>query len=216
MSHTLSEADSMALLVRHGIPSAPGQVVLTAAAAGAAAEAIGFPVVAKLCGDSIAHKTERGLVRLGLTDADAVRIAAGELLTSATEADGEVGLLVAPMIRGSRELIAGLNRDPQFGMTVMVGVGGVLAEAVADVSIRLVPIDRADAAQMLDDLSTQAVLGAFRGEPELDRSAMIDLLMGLSEAAGAHPELMAADLNPVIISDGHPIAVDALVEIESS
>jgi len=204
----------MALLVRHAIPSASGRVVSTATAAAAAAEALGFPVVVKLSGQSIAHKTERGLVRLGLTDADAVRAASGELLALATEADGDVGLLVAPMIRGSRELIAGLNRDPQFGMTVMVGVGGVLAEAVADVSIRLVPIDRADAAEMLDDLATQAILGAFRGDPALDRSAMIDLLMGLSEAAMAHPELVAADLNPVIISDGHPIAVDALVEVE--
>lgn len=216
MSHTLSEADSMALLVPHGIPSSSGQVATTASGAGAVAEAIGFPVVVKLCGDSIAHKTERGLVRLDLADADAVRLAAAELLALASEADGDVGLLVAPMIRGSRELIAGLSRDQQFGMTVMVGVGGVLAEAVADVSIRLVPIDREDAAQMLDDLSTQAILGSFRGEPELDRGAMIDLLIGLSNAAEAHPELLAADLNPVIISDGHPVAVDALVEVESS
>src|SRR5690606_7736313 len=101
--------------------------------AAAAAEAIGFPVVVKLNGDHIAHKTERGLVRLGLHDADAVRAAGSELLALATPDDGEVTLLVAPMIRGNRELIAGLATDPQFGLTVMLGVGGILAEAIADV-----------------------------------------------------------------------------------
>ena len=95
--------------------------------------------MAKLNGDAIAHKTERGLVRLGLADAAAVRQAAGELLAAATPDDGDVAVLVAPMIRGNRELIAGVLRDPQFGPTVMLGVGGILAEAVADVVFRPAP-----------------------------------------------------------------------------
>ena len=106
-------------------------------------DAIGYPVVVKLCGDAIAHKTERGLVRLGLARrATRCAAAAAELLAAATPDDGEVELLVAPMVKGNRELIAGLDRDPQFGVTVMLGVGGVLAEAVADVAFRLVPLDR--------------------------------------------------------------------------
>jgi len=104
-------------------------VVADASAAAEAADALGYPVVAKLCGDAIAHKTERGLVRLRLTDGDAVRDAARELLAAARPEDGDVGVLVAPMVAGNRELIAGLHHDPQFGMTVMLGVGGVLAEA---------------------------------------------------------------------------------------
>ncbi len=170
-------------------------------------------MVVKLCGDQIAHKTERGLVRLGLGDAEAVRRAGTELLAAATPEDGTVGLLVAPMVKGNRELIAGLADDPQFGMTVMVGVGGILAEAVADVSIRLVPIDRADAREMIDDLATQSLLGPFRGEPAVDRQRLADVLLGLSRAAEATPALRSADLNPLIIVDGAPIAVDALVEV---
>jgi len=216
MSHTLSESASKELLARHGLPIAAEEVVADPAAAVEAACRIGFPVVAKLCGDSIAHKTERGLVRLGLADSGAVSAAAAELLAAATDADGDVSVLIAPMVRGNRELIAGLNRDPQFGMTVMVGVGGILAEAVADVSVRLVPIDRHDAAQMLDDLSTQSLLGEFRGEPALDRDAMADVLVGLSDAATAHPEIVSADLNPLIICEGRPVAVDALVEVDPS
>ncbi len=210
---TLSEADSKQLLAAHGVPFAPERVVATAADAVAAAEELGLPVVVKLNGDAIAHKTERGLVRLGLATAGAVEAAAAELLAAATPDDGEVGLLVAPMLKGNRELIAGLARDPQFGMTVMVGVGGILAEAVADVAVRPVPISPIDAAEMIDSLATQALLGAFRGEPAVDRDALAAVLLGLSAASEADPRIASADLNPLIVVDGAPIAVDALVEL---
>lgn len=210
---TLSEADSKALLASHGVRFPPERKVTTADAAVAAADEVGLPVVVKLGGDGIAHKTERGLVRLDLADADAVRLAATELLGAARPEDGEVHLLVAPMLRGNRELIAGLHRDEQFGMTVMLGVGGILAEAVADVAFRLVPITPTDADEMIDDLATQALLGAFRGEPAVDRQALAGVLLGLSAAAEADPDIVSADLNPLIVVDGAPVAVDALVEV---
>jgi succinyl-CoA synthetase beta subunit len=212
---TLSEAASKELLGGYGVPFAAERIVATADAAATAADELGYPVVAKLNGDAIAHKTERGLVRLNLRDADAVREAAAALLAAATPDDGEVTVLVAPMLRGTRELIAGLSEDPQFGMTVMLGVGGILAEAVADVSIRLVPIERVDAEDMIDDLATQSLLGPFRGEPEVDRGALVDVLVGLSRAATAEGRIRSADLNPLIVVDGRPIAVDALVEVRS-
>ena len=212
-THTLSEAESKALLAAHGVPMPAEQVVADPDSAATAAGAMGFPVVAKLCGDGIAHKTERGLVRLGLNDADAVRAAATDLLAAATPDDGEVGVLVAPMLRGNRELIAGLADDPQFGMTVVLGIGGIFTEALADVAIRLVPIERVDAEEMIDELRTQALLGAFRGEPPVDRERLADVLLGLSRAAIATPELVSADVNPLIVVDGVPIAVDALVEV---
>jgi acetyl-CoA synthetase (ADP-forming) len=214
-TRTLSEHDSKELLGRYGVPLVDERIVATPAAAAEAAAELGFPVVAKLCGDRIAHKTERGLVRLGLRDGEAVEAAASELLAAATPDDGEVAVLVAPMVSGTRELIAGLSDDPQFGMTVMVGVGGVLAEAIADVSIRLVPIERVDAEEMVDDLATQALLGPFRGEPAVDRERLVDVLVGLSDAAAANPQVVSADLNPLIVVDGSPVAVDALVEVKA-
>lgn len=216
MSRTLSEADSKALLAGHGVPVPDERVVATAAEAAVAAAEIGFPVVAKLCGDAIAHKTERGLVRLRLGDAAAVEEAAADLLSRATPADGDVGVLVAPMVQGNRELIAGLHSDPQFGMTVMVGVGGILAEAVQDVSFRLVPLSRTDAHDMLDDLETSALLGAFRGEAPVQRDKVVDVLVGLAAVAEADPGVVSVDLNPLIITAaGVPVAVDALVEVAS-
>jgi acetyl-CoA synthetase (ADP-forming) len=212
---TFSEADSKRVLARAGVPMLDERVVSSAADAAAAADELGYPVVAKLCGDAIAHKTERGLVRLRLTDADAVRDAATELLAAARPEDGDVGVLVAPMVAGNRELIAGLHHDPQFGMTVMLGVGGILAEAVQDVSFRLVPIDRVDAEEMIDDLVTQKLLGAFRGEAAVDRDALISVLLGLSSAATSDSSLVSADVNPLIVTaEGRPVAVDALVEVK--
>lgn len=185
----------------------------TPAEAADAASAIGFPVVVKLCGASISHKTERGLVRLGLSDADAVRRAGAELLDAATPDDGEVALLVGPMVRGNRELIAGLHHDEHLGPAVMLGVGGVLAEAVADVAFRLVPLDSVDAEDMIDDLATQALLGPFRGEPAVDRAELVRVLLGLSSLAEERPDVRSVDINPLIVAEGHPVAVDALVEL---
>jgi acetate---CoA ligase (ADP-forming) subunit beta len=214
-TRTLSEAASKELLAPFGLPLLDERVVTDPAAAAAAATEMGFPVVAKLCGDAIAHKTERGLVRLGLSDPGAVEAAAGELLAAARPDDGDVAVLVAPMVHATRELIAGVSVDPQFGPTVMVGVGGVLAEAVGDVAIRLVPISATDAHEMVDDLATQALLGPFRGEPAVDREILVAVLLALSAVVEAHPEVRSVDLNPLMIVDGRPVAVDALVEVAS-
>jgi acetyl-CoA synthetase (ADP-forming) len=211
---TLSEDESKRRLAAVGVPVPDERVVGSPAEAVEAATAIGFPVVAKLCGDAIAHKTERGLVRLGLGDAAAVEAAATELLAAARPEDGDAGVLVAPMVRGARELIAGLHRDPQFGLTVMLGLGGVLAEAVGRVAFRMVPLGRVDAEELLDDLELPALLGPVRGEAPVDRTAVADLVLALAAYGAAEPAVASVDLNPVVITgDGRPLAVDALVEL---
>ena len=211
---TLSESESKRLLVEYGLPVPAEVVAVSSTAAADAADSMGYPVVAKLEGAAIAHKTERGLVRLGLPDRAAVERAAAELLAAATDDDGEVGVLVAPMIKGNRELIVGLLRDRQFGATVMLGVGGILAEAIADVVFRPAPLDRVTAEEMIDDLATQRLLGEFRGEAAVDRDAIADLLVGLGRLAVDRPDVSSVDVNPLIITaDGSPVAVDALVEV---
>ncbi len=211
---TLSEVASKRLLAGFGLPFADERDVASADDAVAAASAIGFPVVVKLCGDAITHKTERGLVRLRLGDERAVRDAAAELLDAALPSDGDVSLLVAPMVAGNRELIAGMLRDRQFGPTVMLGVGGILAEAVADVVFRPAPLDRPTAAEMIDDLVAQKLLGPFRGDAEVDRDRLVDLLVGLGRLAVERADVASVDVNPLIVGhDGRPVAVDALVEL---
>jgi len=212
---TLSEDESKRRLAAAGVPVPEEAVVADADAAVDAAERIGFPVVAKLCGDGIAHKTERGLVRLRLGDAAAVRTAATELLGAARPEDGDVAVLVAPMVSGARELIAGLHRDPTFGLTVMLGLGGVLAEAVGDVAFRLVPLSAEDAEELVDELPA-ALLGPVRGEAAVDREALAGLVRALAAYGAAEPALASADVNPVVVTpEGRPVAVDALVELSA-
>lgn len=218
VSITLSEAESRRVVAGYGVPVSPFVTGTSADEVLAAVDSnatVTYPVVAKLCGRAIAHKTERGLVRLGIADADALRAACVELLGKALPEDGRVEVLVSSMVDGNRELIAGLNADPQFGMTVMVGVGGILAEAIRDVSFRLAPITTVDAAEMLDDLTTQRLFDEFRGEPAADRGAIIAALVALARVGAEEPGLRSADLNPLILVDGKPVAVDALLEIDS-
>lgn len=214
---TLSEAESKQLLCAYGIPFALETQVNSVQEALDAAPSLGFPLVAKLCGEGIAHKTERGLVRLGLKDEAGLRLAVEDLLKASRPEDGDVSVLVAQQIQGDRELIVGLHRDDQLGMTVMVGIGGVLAEVIADVSFRITPIQPIDAEEMIDELSAKALLGPFRGSQAVDQSALVKVICALSDFAKAMPGLVSAELNPLIVTpEGTLVAVDALVEIETS
>jgi len=102
----------------------------------------------------------------------------------------------------------GVVRDPQFGANVMLGVGGVLAEAVADVVFRPVPISAVDAEEMIDGLATQKLLGAFRGEAAVDRAALAGVLLGLSKLASDRPDVVSVDVNPLIVAADGPNPVD--------
>lgn len=213
-SHTLSEAASKELLAAFGVPFAPERKVSTSDDAVTAAKELGFPVVVKLGGDKIAHKTERGLVRLRLNDDESVRAASHDLLGAARPEDGEVHLLVAPMISGTRELIAGVLVDAQFGPTVMLGIGGVMAEVIADVQFRPAPLSRDEASRMIGSLRMQNLLGEFRGESAVNIAQVIDTLVGLSEVAMTRHDIVSVDVNPLIVrANGDIVAVDALVEL---
>ena len=209
---TLSEHASKAIVAAYGVPVARDALADDPAGAAAAAERLGFPVVVKLTGDAIAHKTERGLVRLALPDAGAVAAAAAELLALRRADDGPVRLLVAEMVPGRRELIAGVLRDPQFGPCVMLGVGGILAEAIGDVAFAVAPLTERDAARMVEALGARRFVRApFRGEPALDVDALAAILVGLGRLALEEADVQSVDVNPLVVRDGIPIAVDALV-----
>lgn len=211
----MSEFESKRLLARHGVVVSRDKLARSADEAVAAASEIGGPVAVKLCGPSLAHKSERGLVRLGLDGPDAVRLAAEDLLAAATADDGEVAVLVSEMVAGHRELIAGVVVTEQFGAALMLGLGGVLAEAIGEAVFRLLPASEADCEDMIDDLGISALLGPLRGEPAVDRDALTATLLGLAEAAEGDG-IQAIDVNPLVVRDGLPVAVDALVVVSGS
>ncbi|HEY2386849.1 MAG TPA: acetate--CoA ligase family protein [Candidatus Binatia bacterium] len=214
MAQTLSEHESKDLLRSAGIAVPDERLAGDPPAAATAAAALGFPVAVKLCGRRIAHKTERNLVRLGLADGTAVCAAAEALLAARQPEDGDAALLVCPMVRGRRELIAGLVRDPVFGPCVMLGLGGIFAEAMGDVAFAVAPLVGADAADLIDALQSRRVLDAVRGEPPVDRAALARTLTALGRLGRERPDIRSIDINPLIVSGATPVVVDALVELE--
>ena len=210
----LSEAASKQLLLPFGVPFAQERVCSTVEQAVEAAGVIGFPVVIKLSGDNIAHKTERGLVRLNVADPDSAKRACSDLLARVTDADGEVAFLVAEMVKGDRELIVGVINDPQFGYMVALGIGGVFAEAIDDVVLRPLPLTVDQAMDMIDDVKHQSILGPFRGMQPINRAQLAAVLASMSQVCASHPEIDSLDINPLIArSDGSLVAVDALVGV---
>jgi acetyl-CoA synthetase (ADP-forming) len=169
-------------------------------------------VVLKASAAGLHHKTEVGGIALNLRSADEVRREAPRLLAL----PGCEGLLVAEMVRGDRELVCGLTRDPQFGPCVMFGLGGVLTEALADAVFRVAPLTRLDALEMLQEIRASKLLGAFRGQPPANTEALAAILVALGEIGLRHLEIREIDLNPVKIRpDGSPVAVDALIALVS-
>jgi acetyltransferase len=205
---TLTEYESKQLLAAYGIPVTGDRLALSEEAAVAAALAVGFPVVLKGSAADVAHKTEKGLVHLGLTSAEEVRLAYRAVRK---EAGAEIPVLVAEMLPRGRELLVGMTRFPAFGPCVMLGLGGIFAEALRDITFRAAPLGEAEAEEMLQDLRAKAIFEEFRGMPAVDRAALLKLLVTLGQLALLHPEIAEIDINPVMINGSQPVAVDALV-----
>ncbi len=214
MSYSLSEFESKRLLADAQIPVPPERLGATPEEAVRAAEHLGYPVELKLCGRGLAHKTERQLVFLDLVDEDEVHRHGEDLLEQRGAAEEDAKLLVSTMLQGRRELIAGLVRDPQFGPCVMLGLGGIFAEALGDAAFAVAPLKAGDAEDLIDALEHSRILGELRGEPEVDRAQLGALLTALGDIGLERPELRAIDVNPLILVGGRPLVADALVEIE--
>ncbi len=210
----LSEYESKQRLARYDIPIVREELVASVEDSLDAAHLIGYPVVLKACGPGLAHKTELGVVELSIGDDNAARDAYKRIVERAPkEIDG---VLVQEMVQGKRELICGLTRDDQFGPCVMLGVGGIFVEAVRDVVFRVAPIEPRDAFDMMDELKARVLLGEFRGDKAVDREVLSRILLGLSRMGVEEPEVSSVDINPLVVRDGVPIAVDALVVVDSS
>ncbi|PIU50239.1 MAG: CoA-binding protein [Desulfobacterales bacterium CG07_land_8_20_14_0_80_52_14] len=205
-----NELESKKILREYGIPVTREMAAADEIEAFAAAKAIGYPVVVKGLGKALTHKTDRGLVHLHIKNPTGVAAA----LKQITEAAGKdlEGFLVQPQVIGKRELAAGLFRDPHFGPVVLFGVGGIFAEAFSDVSFRVAPFGRDHALRMIREIRSQALLGPFRGEKEVQLEQLVNILIALSKIGTDHPEISEIDINPLIVnSDGALCAVDALV-----
>jgi succinyl-CoA synthetase beta subunit len=193
-----------AVLVRPGETLAPKLAGLTP------------PFVLKVMSPDILHKSDAGGVRVGLQDVTQVQAALQAMRAQPAIAGARLdGFLVEEMAPRGQELVVGGLHDPQFGPLVMVGLGGIFVEVLQDVAFRICPIERIDAIEMLDELKGRALLDGARGRPAVSRDALIDVLLKVGGEHGlllaAAGEIAEADLNPVIVSEGGAVAVDARV-----
>ncbi len=209
----LSEYEAKQVLAAYGIPVAPEALAQDATGAIEAAGRVGYPVAVKACAPTLLHKSDQGLVALNIGDDNAMK-AAVERIGKAVGDTPLDGYLVQRMVCGRREVIVGGMRDALFGPCVMVGLGGILVEALADVAFRLAPLEERDALEMLEELRAKRVFGAVRGEPAADRAAMCQVLIAVGEILLAHDDIAQVDVNPLIINDGQPVAVDALITLQ--
>jgi len=205
---TLSEYDSKQVIQSVGVPITREKLARTRDEAVKFAGEIGYPVVLKGCSDKAAHKTEMGLVKLKLANEDEVTRAYDEIIGRGVDLDG---VLVQEMIKGDREFVIGLSRDPQFGPCVMFGIGGIFTEVIKDVSFRVAPLTEMDAEEMIDEIRMKKLLDEFRGSPAVDKKELVKALVGIGELGYRNNEIAEIDINPLIISGSKPVVVDALV-----
>ncbi len=209
---SLSEYEAKQVLAAYGIPVTRECLVENEAELDAALERIGFPVVMKGCSSAIAHKTEKGLIHVDVRNVTEAHRAFGALRDALNDTGGAV--LVQAFVRGQRELVVGMTRDPQFGPCVMFGLGGIFTEILRDVSFRKAPLENVDAMEMMQEIKGRKILGALRGMPAVDLEAMAEILIRVGQIGLENDRVKEIDINPLIIAQGNPIAVDALIVLE--
>jgi acyl-CoA synthetase (NDP forming) len=208
---SLDEFSAKKLLACYGIPVPEEEVARHPDDAAAAAEQMGFPVAVKACDPDILHKSEQQLVHLNIANPEDVARAYQDIQNAAGR---PVPVLIGRMMPGKREFLAGITHDPQFGHCVAFGLGGIFTEAVNDIAYRVAPLSKRDAEEMIADIRASKLFESFRGMEAVDVDALAELLIRLSFIPLIHPEIREIDMNPLIISGGQPVAVDALIVLE--
>lgn len=217
----LSEVASKQVLRAYGVRSSKEHLCTTATEAAAAAERVGYPVVMKAVGATLTHKSDLGLVRLGVDSARAVRATFTDLTRRGRRAAGRGGqvdgVLVSETVTGGVEMVVGIAQDALFGPVVMCGLGGVFVEVLGDVSFRVPPFGRDEADRMVRELRGAPLLDGVRGAKPVDREALLDVIMGVQRLAldlagpSAPDGIAELDLNPLVVRPRGAVALDALV-----
>ena len=206
---TLSEYDSKRVLKSYGIPVVKEVLVQDLAAVNEAASLIGYPLVLKACSPEVTHKTEKGLIEVNLRDEEDLAGACKRLRERIGEYEGD--FLLQEMVKGTRELVIGMIRDPLFGPSVMFGLGGIFTEILQDVSFRVAPVEMKDAKEMVREIRGHKILEAVRGLEAVDLDLLSRSLMVLGEIGLEHEAIQGIDVNPLIVQGNRPVAVDALI-----
>jgi acetyl-CoA synthetase (ADP-forming) len=213
----LLEPEAKLILIDYGIPVTKFKVASNETQAAEYANEIGYPVVLKIVSPDIIHKSDVGGVMVNLKNASDVQKAYGKILENVKKYNANakiVGVLVQEMAPQSTETIVGAIKDPQFGQTIMFGLGGIFVELLKDVNFRIAPITKDDAKEMITQLKAYPLLKGFRNSPPADIDALISILLSTSRLVMENPEIKELDLNPVLAYQTGAKTVDARIILE--
>ncbi len=212
----LTEFESKEILKEYDIPVPDGGLATSKEEAIEIAEDIGYPVVMKVMSPDILHKSDAGIIGLDVKDEEEIKEKWDELMDNANDYEPDaniLGILINPMIDQGKEVIIGINKDPQFGPVVMFGLGGIFVEILEDVSFRVAPIDEEEAEEMMQEIKGYPILAGARGEDPVDLDALKEMIVKVSKLANEIP-VEELDLNPVFAYKDNAVAVDARLMLE--
>ena len=212
---TLTEYESKQVLALYNLPVTREELVSSPEDLLKAADQIGYPLVIKGCSAEMAHKTEKGLIRVDVRNDEEATTAFREI-SAAMNGASDGAVLVQQLVKGKRELVVGLIRDAQFGPCVMFGLGGIFTEILKDTVFRVAPLEKQDALEMMQEIKACKILEAIRGMAAADKNMLAEMLMTVGRIGIENDRIKEIDINPVIISGGKPVAVDALIVLQES
>lgn len=210
----LTEIEAKLILNEAGIPCTDTRLAEDKAKAVALSDEMGYPVVLKVSSVEITHKSDAGGVKINLKDAAAVAAAYDEIMAACKAAYPKAhieGVAVQGMAQPGTEVIMGMIRDESFGPVVMFGLGGVLVEVLKDVAFRIVPIEKRDAAEMMEEIQGKKLLEGYRGQEPADIPCLKEILVKLSDFVDGRPEIEEIDMNPVFAYQAGAAVVDARI-----
>jgi acyl-CoA synthetase (NDP forming) len=213
----LLETEAKTICMEYGISVTVFKLAKNEEEAATFAGQIGYPVVLKIVSPDIIHKSDAGGVKVNLKSAAEVRIAYGKILENAKKYDASArieGVLVQEMAPQSTEVIVGAIKDPQFGQTLMFGLGGIFVELLKDVTFRIAPVTQEDAHEMVISVKAHPLLTGYRNTPPADLDAIITVLLNTSKLVMDHPEIKELDLNPIMVYEKGAKTVDARIILE--
>jgi acetyl-CoA synthetase (ADP-forming) len=210
----LTEAEAYELLSNYGIPVPTYSVASSEEEAVQASDSLGFPLVMKIVSPDIMHKTDIGGIKMNIINSPQVRESYKNIICNVRKNKPEArinGMLLYKQAPKGVEVIVGMIRDPQFGPTVMFGLGGIFIEILKDVAFRVCPVERTDIEEMLTEIEGIKMLQGYRGQPRRDVNAIIDIILEISRLALDYPVVKGIDLNPILVYEKGALVVDAKV-----
>lgn len=213
----LTEFESKELLKQVGIPVVETRLARTEKEAISLSRKIGFPVALKIASPDVTHKTDSGGVRLSLNSVAEIKKAYREIIEAVRQQYPKAliqGISVQKMVRPGTEVIVGTSKDPQFGPVMMFGLGGIFVEVLKDVSFRIIPVDRRDAQEMIEEIKGYPLLQGYRGKEPANIPALVEIILKISELINENPQIKELELNPIFAYGDDALAVDARIILE--